>query len=666
MNQKTYRIGFACHNIHDEYCVNLIKGISESCKKHGSSLYVFPISTTFVKGSTEETRHIATQKLLTDKSLDGIVLASGALLNFVSHKLFLDKVKSLSTIPLINIALDIPNIPFITSDSKEPFQKMIRHLVVNHNCRRFILVTSGKAVQDSNARISWFEEVLKEHKIDLSNVSKIDGKFKKEIAYQKLKTFLAKDKTKYDAIVCLNDRSALGCLEVLKEKNIRVPEDVLLTGFDNSGAVEFSTPSITSIDQELFNQGYTAGELIHKALMNKLDGKEFTIPHETKIPSTEKYRESTKDLELKQIKYDYMNDSGKKVKYSKETIYNALRQQKETFMVQRLSIHFFLQEAQAVIPLNELYEKMPEYLKKVHISACAIFTYDTPIHTEISSSGIKNFVLPDKVNRSYVFEDGATQKRTKISFNPKECILPENTFTNTYNTNIVFSLFEKDFQYGYFVAVPENDDYLFFEIVFEALAKEITSATKFSNEMKSKNLLLDKTKDLQIYSNTLSHLSNTDELTGVLNRRGFMNKSERAIQRALMENKKGLLIYCNMDHLKNINDTFGHEAGDRAIILEAQFLTNTFRTSDLVARLGGDEFTVLACGLSASTFFQIKKRIEKACQDYNAKMIEPFDIVLSLGYAEFSKTNYDIDKLLSEADANQYIEKRRHHENEVK
>ena len=153
-------------------------------------------------------------------------------------------------------------------------------------------------------------------------------------------------------------------------------------------------------------------------------------------------------------------------------------------------------------------------------------------------------------------------------------------------------------------------------------------------------------------------MSLTDELTGLLNRRGFYEAAEHTIQSYTSFAKHGLVIYGDMDGLKRINDTFGHEAGDRAIRKEAELLKQLFRSSDIVGRLGGDEFAIIAPDMSIEDFARVKKSLNDKCAEYNAKEIEPFILSISIGCSEFSEKQISLDALLNEADMKLYEEKR--------
>ncbi len=91
----------------------------------------------------------------------------------------------------------------------------------------------------------------------------------------------------------------------------------------------------------------------------------------------------------------------------------------------------------------------------------------------------------------------------------------------------------------------------------------------------------------------LENLSITDELTSLLNRRGFQVELDRTLNRATRTGDKGILVICDMNHFKSINDSYGHMAGDCVLKEVAKALVKHCRKSDYIARLSGDEFAIL-------------------------------------------------------------------------
>jgi diguanylate cyclase (GGDEF)-like protein len=157
----------------------------------------------------------------------------------------------------------------------------------------------------------------------------------------------------------------------------------------------------------------------------------------------------------------------------------------------------------------------------------------------------------------------------------------------------------------------------------------------------------------------LGDLALVDELTGLYNRRGFMAIAERQLKVGRRSGKGMLLFFIDVDDLKQINDSYGHSEGDRALRLAAQALEMTFRDSDIIARMGGDEFAVLAIEAADHSEDVIRARL---CEDLKSSSAgeSRYSISLSMGVARFNRRDSKpIGELIAQADKAMYEEKRR-------
>jgi two-component system cell cycle response regulator len=148
-----------------------------------------------------------------------------------------------------------------------------------------------------------------------------------------------------------------------------------------------------------------------------------------------------------------------------------------------------------------------------------------------------------------------------------------------------------------------------------------------------------------------------DDLTGLYNRRGFFTLSEQQWKLADRKNRKLVLLYCDLDNLKSINDNYGHLMGDQALIMIAQLLKSTFRESDIIARMGGDEFAILAIEAETNGEKMISRLNEKLDELSES---EDFHLPLSLssGYAHYDPEHpRSIEDILGEADSQMYDQK---------
>jgi two-component system cell cycle response regulator len=162
----------------------------------------------------------------------------------------------------------------------------------------------------------------------------------------------------------------------------------------------------------------------------------------------------------------------------------------------------------------------------------------------------------------------------------------------------------------------------------------------------------------------LRKLSLLDDLTGLNNRRGFFALAEQQMKMAKRRRGDLLVMLADLDDMKKINDTLGHEKGDLALRDTATIMKETFRGSDVIARIGGDEFAVCIIEDEKSGEDVVVKRLQKNLDEYNNGEKRAFTLSLSLGFARCAfGSSCSIDEMLSRADKLMYEQKKsRHHE----
>lgn len=204
-----------------------------------------------------------------------------------------------------------------------------------------------------------------------------------------------------------------------------------------------------------------------------------------------------------------------------------------------------------------------------------------------------------------------------------------------------------------------------------ALTQILQEVDSISNDLKSNS------QDTQALSNALQRtvlcalkqsildrelrsLALTDDLTSLYNRRAFYALANQQLKVARRKGNGLLLFFADVDHLKNINDTFGHLEGDLALVRAADALEQTFRDSDILARLSGDEFAVLALEASSQDQDAILRRMKRQIQQVGAEETR-YQLSLSVGMVRFDpKQDASLGDLLSKADRAMYQEKRNH------
>jgi len=153
-----------------------------------------------------------------------------------------------------------------------------------------------------------------------------------------------------------------------------------------------------------------------------------------------------------------------------------------------------------------------------------------------------------------------------------------------------------------------------------------------------------------------------DDLTGLHNRRGFMMEGRKMFRHLKRHEQYIMVFYADMDDLKKINDTFGHEEGDVAIRGAASVLRQIFREQDIVARIGGDEFIAMLLCKKEMTGLEevIMERLHRSLQRYNQTIVKPYPLSISIGVTStLDDADKDMETLMREADERLMAEKKR-------
>jgi diguanylate cyclase (GGDEF)-like protein/PAS domain S-box-containing protein len=158
----------------------------------------------------------------------------------------------------------------------------------------------------------------------------------------------------------------------------------------------------------------------------------------------------------------------------------------------------------------------------------------------------------------------------------------------------------------------------------------------------------------------LQSLSLVDELTGLYNRRGFLAVTEQHLTAMRRNDRVPVILYADLDGLKEINDSLGHHEGDRALVTAAEIFKEAFRSSDILARLGGDEFVVLAAVDPDEEAESLTLRLQEKFAACNLRRNRPYDLSISVGLAHFDdEASHSIEELMAQADRAMYEDKRR-------
>jgi len=277
------------------------------------------------------------------------------------------------------------------------------------------------------------------------------------------------------------------------------------------------------------------------------------------------------------------------------------------------------------------------------IHTCLIYLYPSEIIHNLSDP----WVMPEEINLYMGFIDGKVIPPSQL---PKT-IKCEDLLTYELNNRsekyitYVHPIFFGNEQLGVCIFELNFDNYTLIENITVELACALKLSSTFNVQRQTEN--------------KLATLSQTDELTSLLNRRGFFNLAQDKFIFSLASHKNGILFYADMDGLKKINDTYGHEEGDYAIISMANILKTAFSKTGILGRIGGDEFVILCTGQVAEYINEVTKEINRLCKIHNDESGKPYLLSISVGGIAYESTTTEtLESLLSKADKLLYREKR--------
>lgn len=263
-------IGFLTESLVSLYQSDIWIGASDAATRLGYSMFCFA-GGSLSKSSWDEWEP---QRNLIYNFIDthrfrGIILA-GSLGNFVSEREFRKFYKRYTAVPLVCLGPEIPSVPTVIADNTHGMRELMSHLVEEHQCRKIAFVRGPKGNKEAEERLRIFREVLEEHEITPDPELIINGDFSRDAGVHAVEYLLEKE-LQFDALAGANDDTALGALKAFQEHHIRVPDEVLVVGFDDIEESRFSAPPLTTVRQPLYEMGGRAVEVIH----NCIDGRKI-------------------------------------------------------------------------------------------------------------------------------------------------------------------------------------------------------------------------------------------------------------------------------------------------------------------------------------------------------------------------------------------------------
>lgn len=303
---------------------------------------------------------------------------------------------------------------------------------------------------------------------------------------------------------------------------------------------------------------------------------------------------------------------------------------------------------------QDIFYRIMEELEKMGVKSSYLFTFDEPI-IHVPNEPIE---FPDHVNLVSYFNSNDLKffyKAEQPKFTTKEGMM---SFVGEQNPSCLTSviLFSEQKQYGIMLCDVEHDDIAFLQICSMQLGTLFHFIELNLLQKKAQRELENSMEVIEEQNKILSFISDYDELTKLMNRRGFMEKAVASYKEN--EGKRAFLIFGDLDHLKQINDVFGHKEGDFAIKNVAERFHTILPKEAMCGRIGGDEFVAFLVTDEEDFRGRIEREFAEAGKQFNATSDKPYYIEMSLGIYEcICSPDMAFDEIIKKSDELLYAAK---------
>jgi DNA-binding LacI/PurR family transcriptional regulator len=281
--KERLNIAFFIDWIEREYQMRLINGVIDSARRQGVNLYC--LEGGFINNKPDEFDRNQLYKLVNEHNVDGLILSSASIGHLTSAKELTQFCRQYYPLPIVSISTEIEGCASVLIDNSG-LQDAIIHLIQVHHYQKFAIITGPKTNRDAISRLEIFQQTLAKYNVPLDPALIVEGNFWRISGEEAVRILLDERKANFDVIVASNDEMALGALNELQARGIKVPTQVAIIGFDNLQLSACSKPPLTTVSDSLHELGVKALELVVNLIANR------TVPQKLYIPSQLVLRES--------------------------------------------------------------------------------------------------------------------------------------------------------------------------------------------------------------------------------------------------------------------------------------------------------------------------------------------------------------------------------------
>ena len=604
----------------------VLKGIELCGKSNGCNVAAF----VWFSGNFETGSHNLGEMniaMLPDLNLfDGIILLADVF-HVEDNREKLEQMLEKVNRPIVTIGCRYKDVPAIWADNYAGMRRLLEYLVKERGMRNLHFVKGIEGNVDAEARYKAYLDVLKENKIPVVPERITQGDFY-VIGGEKAANDVLNSQLSFpEAIVCSNDTMAMTVYDILSKKGYRVPEDVLITGYDYTYECRLYYSPIISIKVNSFEIGEQACATVLRMIAGERVESDFWISDEVIFDEGQERKGNLGSFahqgmvsdSIRRVMIHHLINFGKNII---ETVgFDSWKNTVQNFIKQINPGEFYCCVNKGFI--ENVFRNATVEQETRSSSEWLAYTEDAgPIIAYKDGVFFEKEPFPSKYGLDMMFED---------SRDPKLYIFS--------------SLHYLDRNYGYVVFVDStfpvgNPLYIIWLNSIGGSVENMRKHTMLINAMV-------KLDDANI----------RDPLTGVYNRFGmdryFTIVKEKCIDKQLFLH----LSFADIDGLKKINDVFGHEEGDRIIRDTGRILQDEAEDS-YVVRYGGDEFIVMGTAFSEQEAKSYWNRVQLTIDEYNAEHEGKAQMSISFGCNLVRLDPYSsLDECIGEADKKMYVEK---------
>ncbi len=609
-----------------------IRGILDVASEENSDVFIFTCNSSLGYLHSVNSTDTNDFVLLDYSDYDGIILYADTISD---REMVSDLVKEIleSGVPSLSVKDHIEGMLYAGIDNSSGIKAIVRHMVEDLGRKRIFFLGGPEYNDDSNERFAAYKETLSAYDIYPESGWILHGDYHPysgRVAFREW--YKQRDNLPLpDAIVCANDEMASGICKEAKKHGLRIPEDIAVSGFDNRLLSRLLSPAITTVTLP----GYEIGKLCAKKLFNRiLNRPDDTSDHISTKPifrtSTDADIENTDYMEaIDEIRRSYINGQTQT-----SNLLDGFRDMESDFA-----------DAMA---WKDFYKIIETYIGIFETESFYIFTPVREIKPDdryvlnLLSGKEQSTLKPgSEMSVPIAWENGELKKYPNFTI---DAFIPADILAKNPNSfYVIYPLLHNGQMFGYCLAINSHLSYS--SEWFALFIQIITSAME---NLRNRSHLAHMVE-------TLNHLWIYDKLTGVLNRAGFTERSDLILHKSRHSDGNIFVLFADLDRLKNVNDTFGHESGDLFIIECANILKQVFYKDQLIVRYGGDEFIVISAETSEEDAKGYINKIESLTDNLNQKGIYPFPVSISMGYVRKpAKTDKELEDLIEEADKLMY------------